>query len=80
LSFLKEEKNVKQWRQAYKQHQLSFDNIRKKHIKLLFMMDIKKISKKFFLVFICGCFLEKQFDVKFPDDEDFYHIIWGFNQ
>ena len=45
------------------------------------MMDIEKnFQENFFLVFICGCFLEKQFDVKFPDDEDFYHIIWGFNQ
>ena len=72
---------MKQWRQAYKQHQLSFDNIRKKpHFNLLSMMDIEKNApRNFFLVFICGCFLEK-LDVKFPDDEDFYHIIWGFNQ
>jgi len=42
LSFLKEEKKkkyVKQWRQAYKQHQLSFDNIRRRkktHFNLLY--------------------------------------------
>jgi len=49
LSFLKEGKNVKQWRQAYKQHQLSFDNIRKKpHFNLLSMMDIEKISQEIF--------------------------------
>ena len=45
----KRRKNVKQWRQAYKQHQLSFDNIRKKpHFNLLSMMDIEKISQEIF--------------------------------
>ena len=56
----KRRKNVKQWRQAYKQHQLSFDNIRKKpHFNLLSMMDIEKISQEIFFSFYLWLFFRK---------------------
>ena len=41
------------------------------------MMDIEKNFQEIFFSFYLWLFLEK-LDVKFPDDEDFYHIIWGF--
>ena len=55
----KRRKNVKQWRQAYKQHQLSFDNIRKKHINLLFMMDIEKNFEEIFFSFYLWLFFRE---------------------
>jgi len=57
--FKRRKKNVKQWRQAYKQHQLSFDNIRKKHINLLFMMDIEKNFEEIFFSFYLWLFFRE---------------------